>query len=106
MDIFCTNRPSLIKQCFPFLHGIGDHDAVAVESTTVVQRNPPLKRTVYLWSRANLADIKQTATELCNDFLNRNSTHTPVASLWNNFKLICYKCLELLPTKQTSINSS
>ena len=103
MDIFCTNRPSLIKQCLP-LPGIGDHDAVAIESTTVVQRKP-LKRTVYLWSRANLADIKQTATELCNDFLNRNSTHNPVASLWNNFKLICYNCLELMLTKQTSINS-
>ena len=106
LDIFCTNQPSLIKQCFP-IPGIGNHDAVAVESTVVVERNPPLKRTVYLWSRANLADIKQTAMELCNDFLNCNSTHAPVASLWNNFKLIImlYKCLEVIPTKQTSINS-
>ena len=62
LDIFCTNQPSLIKQCVPF-PGIGDHDAAAIESITVVQRKP-LKRTVYLWSRANLADIKQTAMEL------------------------------------------
>ena len=47
LDIFCTNRPSfLIKQCFP-LPGIGDHDAVVVESTAAVQGNPPLKRTAY-----------------------------------------------------------
>ena len=104
LDIFCTNRPSLIKQCFP-LPGIGDHDAVAIESSTVVQSNPPFKRTVYLWSRANLTDMKQTAVELCNNFLSSNFTHTPVASLWNNFKLICYKCLELVPTKQISTNT-
>ena len=73
-----------------------------IESRDYKLTHPTLKRTVYLWSRANLADIKQTARELCNDFLNRNSTHIPVA---NNFKLICYKCLELIPTKQTSINS-
>ena len=35
LDIFCTNQPSVIKQCFP-LPGTGDRDAVAIESTTVV----------------------------------------------------------------------
>ena len=36
LDIFCTNRPSFVNQCFP-LPGIGDHDAVAVKSTTMLQ---------------------------------------------------------------------
>ena len=31
-----------MKQCFP-LPGIGDHDAVAVESITVVQKTLPLR---------------------------------------------------------------
>ena len=34
-----------------------------------------------------------------------NSIHTPVASLWASFKLICLKCLDFVPTKQVSTNS-
>ena len=64
------------------LPGIGDHDAVAVESTTMLQIKPSVKRTVYLWSRADLACIQQTAATLCNRFLSCKSIYTPVASLW------------------------
>lgn len=46
LHIFCTNRPSFINNVF--LPGIGDHDAVAVKSSTVIQINPLVKRTIYL----------------------------------------------------------
>ena len=99
MDIFCTNRPSFVNQCFP-ISGIGDHDAVAVESSTMLQIKPPVKRTIYLWSRADLTCIQQTAATLCDEFLLCNTVHTSVTSIQ-----ICLKCLDFVPTKQVSTNS-
>ena len=40
LDIFCTNRPSLINVCCP-LPGISDHEAISVSSATLVKLNPP-----------------------------------------------------------------
>ena len=64
---------------FP-LPGIGDHNAVVFESSAMIQINPPIKRTVYMWSRANLACIQLTATILCDEFLSSNPIHTPVSN--------------------------
>ena len=64
---------------FP-LPGIGDHNAVVVESSAMIQINPPIKRIVYLWSRANQACIQLTTTALCDEFLSSNLIHTPVSN--------------------------
>ena len=72
----------------------------------MIQLNPPVKRTIYLWSRADLANIQQTADALCDEFLSNASIFTPVDELWDNFKSICMKCLDLVPTKQVNTNSN
>ena len=43
LDIFCTNRPSLIDRCVPF-PGLGDHNIVLVDSSVLPSRKKPVKR--------------------------------------------------------------
>ena len=47
LDIFATNRPSLVNKCFP-ISGIGDHDGVYINLDTTIKHGKPAKRTVYL----------------------------------------------------------
>ena len=57
LDVFCTNRPSLINTCYP-LPGISDHEIIFVSSFTSVRLNPPTKRKIYLWSKADSSNIQ------------------------------------------------
>ena len=101
LDIFCF---CILNQCYP-IPGIGDHDTVMIESSTTVQNYPPSKRTIYLWTRANLDDIKQKLLNLCALYLTHNTISTPVTILWDDFKSICYECLDMIPVKEVSSNS-
>ena len=57
LDIFCTNRPSLVVNCHP-LSGISDHEAVLISSISAIKLNPPTKRKIYLWSKADFSSIQ------------------------------------------------
>ena len=50
LDIFCTNRPSLVS-CCQILPGISDHEAVLVKTSTVLKHTKPTKRKIYQWHR-------------------------------------------------------
>ena len=41
-----------------------------------------------------------------DEFLSNTSIFTLVDELWDNFKSICMKCLDLVPTKQVNTNSN
>ena len=57
LDLFFTSHPSLVSKCKP-IPGIGDHDAVLVDTLTKPQRSKPVRRKIYLWDKADLAKIK------------------------------------------------
>ena len=63
---------------------------------------PPVKRTVYLWSRADLTCIQQTAATLCDEFL-LCILFIPLLLLCG--LEICLKYLGFVPAKQVSTNS-
>ena len=63
LDIFATNRPTLVNKCIP-LPGISDHDIVYIESSLKAVYTPPAKRKQMLWSKANVNQLK----DLINDF--------------------------------------
>ena len=46
LDIFCTNRPSLVS-CCQILPGISDHEAVLFKTSTVLKHTKPTKRKIY-----------------------------------------------------------
>ena len=102
LDIFCTNKPALLSRCYP-LPGIGDHDAVAVTSHTSVKLNTPIKRKLYQqWSKVDHVRLHQMGEDLCSDFLSTYSSSTPTTILWEEFKAMCCKCLNMVPTKEAT----
>ena len=58
LDVFITNRPSLVKQCYP-QPGISDHEVVYVESYIKAPIQQGHKRKLYNWSKADLEKFKQ-----------------------------------------------
>ena len=58
LDVFFTNRPSLIKK-YSVLLGISDHEIVFVSSDISASTHKPVARKIYLWSRANFHRINQ-----------------------------------------------
>ena len=104
LDVFITNRPSLIHHCDP-IAGISDHEAVFVESSITISQNQCTRRKFYLWHTANISSINETITQFTSSFLNKFPTSTPVDILWEEFKVMCYNCLDLVPTKLQSNRS-
>ena len=49
LDVFLTNRPSLIQSCKP-LTGVSDHEIVWVDSDVSVKYQRPIKRKIWLLS--------------------------------------------------------
>ena len=101
LDIFITNRPSLIDMCIP-IDGISDHEAILTKSSVRVQLCHPAKRPIYLWSKTDFNEIRHTILPLCNEFVSTYSAATPINVLWNKFSDICIQCLNLIPTKMSS----
>ena len=104
LDIFITNKPSLITQCHA-ISGISDHEVVSVKS--LVQVNfLSSKRRIYLWRRVNLAVIKNIVSEFSSTFLQSTSQTTPVNLLWEEFKTVCLECLNCVPSRILSTNKN
>ena len=74
MDIFLTNRPSLVNHC-DITAGISDHEAIIVQSS-IIATLQPMRRNIYLWSKIDIQGMKNTALNLCNAFLENNSVST------------------------------
>ena len=101
LDIFITDRPSLVESC-DTVDGISDHEAVFIESLVTAHLTLPSRRTIYLWSQADLQNVKNRTGSLCEEFVSSYSSSIPVEILWNNFVRICNTCLDLVPTKLSS----
>ena len=59
LDVFITNRPSLIQKCKP-VPGVSDHDIVFVESNILATRSKPPQRKIFLWKHANYVGMKES----------------------------------------------
>ena len=82
LDLFFTSQPSPVSKCKP-IPGIGDHDAVLVDTLTKPQRSKPVHRKIYLWDKADLAKMKQEATGI-TDVL-RTIQDEGIDTLWETF---------------------
>jgi len=100
LDIFVTNRPSLVTDCYP-ISGVSDHEAVNVKSLVQVNLQS-IKRRVHLWRRADLPTMKEVATDFCSILLQSTSTSTPVDLLWEEFKSVCSECMNCVPSRVLS----
>ena len=83
LDLFLTNRPSLINRCSP-IPGLSDHDAVFIESPAVAKRGKPVKRKIYLWKRADMEKMQSECLEFQQHFMEKYSTSSSVEDMWQD----------------------
>ena len=95
LDIFKTNRPSLIKQYYP-KPGIGDHEIVYVESYIGTPIQQGHKRKLYNWSKADFETLNLDFIRFSEKFLSDYSADTPII-VEREFKQACKECLQQLP---------
>ena len=106
LDLFLTNRPSLISRCVP-TPGVSDHEMVLTLSETRAKRLKPSRRKILLWRKADMAHIKSEILAFGSRFTEENSKSTDVDALWMQITTELHRVLDLfVPTKFTSTRFS
>ena len=67
LDVFITNRPSLIHSCNS-IAGISDHEAVCIESSIILSQQQCTERKLYLWHKADTSSINEIITRFTSSF--------------------------------------
>ena len=75
LDLFCCNKPSLVKACIS-IPGISDHSIVLADCDlkATINKKPPRK--VYQWSKADWQLIKEQTVIFSKQFLALALTRT------------------------------
>lgn len=103
LDIFLTNRPSLVNRCEP-VPGVSDHDvAVYVNSDILPKRQRPIQRKIHIWRKADTEQIQEELATFADEMQTQHNPDTPVETLW---ALLTAKCQNVLsnhvPTRLSS----
>ncbi len=102
LDIFLTNRPSLIYKCKP-MPGVSDHDIVFVEAKVLTPRKKRPQRKIHLWKRADLGKMKEETETFSADFTDHHTIDTNINKLWDTFRTFCTETMAAnVPSKTTS----
>ena len=68
LDLFCCNKPSLVKSCIS-IPGISDHSIVLADCDLKTPITNKPQRRVYRWSKADWLKIKGLTTTFAESFL-------------------------------------
>ena len=68
LDLFCCNKPSLVKSCIS-IPGISDHSIVLADCNLKTPITNKPQRRVYRWSKADWHKIKGLTTTFAESFL-------------------------------------
>ena len=103
LDLFLTNRPSLLANA-PFTsHKISDHEMVLTVSDVRAKRLKPAPRKIFLWRKADLANIKSQLSDFSSKFTTAYSVDTPVNILWDVIACELQSVLsDCVPTKMAT----
>ncbi|CAG2226323.1 unnamed protein product [Mytilus edulis] len=85
LDIFLTNRPSLVNRCEP-IPAIGDHDIVFIDSNAIAMHPKPTQRKIYIWKRADIEKMKSEAQELSKVFHGLYNAQSSILEMWDFIK--------------------
>jgi hypothetical protein len=106
LDIFCTNRPTLVDRCYP-IPGLSDHDTVLIDTNLIPNRQKPIQRKICLWKKVNITAMREDLSSFSSSFTAEYSTATHINTLWSIFKNKCTAALEkFVPSKLTSTRYS
>eukprot|EP00057_Strongylocentrotus_purpuratus_P029222 XP_011683696.1 PREDICTED: RNA-directed DNA polymerase from mobile element jockey-like [Strongylocentrotus purpuratus] len=102
LDLFLTNRPTLISKCVP-LPGVGDHDMILAISDVRAKKLKPVRRKIFLWRKADFDCIKSEILSFGKSFVESNSTNTNVDDMWEQISCELHKVLDtMVPSKFSS----
>ena len=102
LDLFLTNRPSLINRCTP-IPGIADHDIVFIELPISATRNKPTKRKIHLWKHANISQLKEDILNFVKEFSSKFNCQSNIESMWKDITTYLSTIMEKhVPSKMTS----
>ena len=83
--------------------GISDHDAILTVTNITIQRRKPPKRTILLWKKADLDDIRTRATTYSEQFCKDFNESSDIDTMWTNFRDWCSDILSsCIPSRQSS----
>ena len=101
LDLFFTNRPSLsTRTCL--LPALSDHDVVMSDNRICPERCKPIPRTVYIWKKANIEEMKKDISELSVTVTN-STTNQTVEETWQCIHSALTDTMKRnVPTKTTS----
>jgi hypothetical protein len=102
LDLFTTNRPSLVNRCQP-LPGLGDHDIVFIDSDITAKRTKQTQRKIYLWKKANLKEISTAALDFQKEIADKYSVTDSIQQMWTDIKTNIIKMIDsYVPTKKST----
>jgi len=90
LDIFLTNRPSLISKC-KLIPGISDHDIVFTEKLTRVPHQKPPSRRILLWKLAGTEGLYRSVHDFSDNLVKKYSYSTDIETLWTWFRFSVLK---------------
>jgi len=101
LDLFCTNKPSLVK-AMTTVPGISDHDAIVTDcdvKPAYVKKKP---RSIFLFSKANWSEMKSDALKFASEFMGK-CADLSVEQNWSSLKdHIATSMVNHIPSKITS----
>lgn len=83
LDLFFTNNPSFVQRC-KVIPGVGDHEAVLIDSLIQPLRSKPVSREIYSWDKADITLLRQEVSNFVQDFIAR--PFTSVNTHWGPFR--------------------
>ena len=83
LDIFLTNRPSLIQTCKSL--GINDHEIVYMDSDLSVKYHRPVRRKIWLWSKADVHSMKADMNAFSDEFTDSHSIKADIDTMRSQF---------------------
>ena len=83
LDMFLTSSHGLIDRC-KLLPGVGDHDVILIDTLIKARRVKPTRKTIYLWDKANMEELKSGVTCYVTEF--NSPTFTSTNSMGTSFR--------------------
>jgi len=104
LDVFMTNRPSLIKRCEP-IPGVSDHHtAIFVDTEVVAPKGKNVRRRIYLWDKGNVTALRSDIQEFAEDFVSHHTLHSSIDELWSLLKTKLLSAMDqFIPSKMSTI---
>ena len=90
-----------MNKCLP-IPGISDHEAVYIETMISAKYNPPARRKIFLWSRANFQSMSQCIQDFSLKFLSNYTIESSVQQMWSDFMDMCSNRMDLVPYRFSS----